>query len=171
MPTEPDTRKRLAGLIEQRRRELRLTYDQVAQRGRISLKALYGARTGSHGLRADTKAGIEDGLDWERGSVDRIEAGGDPVPVTRARPAPVTAVAEVPPAAARVLSAHGAQAEAAVAREAVEIERARGAWRTAWAVGHPGARLGDIPAPPGAALFGQGSEGSRPVGRLRPGHG
>ena len=88
MTTQPSARARLAALMDERRLELRLTWQDVADRGGISLRALANARTGDAEIRPLTQAGIEGGLQWERGSVARILAGGDPVPgvTIRCRP-------------------------------------------------------------------------------------
>ena len=97
MTTQPSARARLAGLMDERRLELRLTWQDVAERGGISLRALANARTGDAEIRPLTQAGIEGGLQWERGSVARILAGGDPLPLGDV-PAPRSPV-QVPSAA------------------------------------------------------------------------
>lgn len=83
----PEARKRLADLMEQRLVDLRLTWREVAETGDISYEALRAARNGTGDIRRTTQAGIDDGLRWERGSVGRVLAGGDPVPLD-APPAP-----------------------------------------------------------------------------------
>ena len=101
----PEARERLAELMEQRMADLRLTWREVAETGDISYEALRAARNGSGDIRRNTQAGIEAGLRWERGSVARILAGGDPVPLGGA-------VVTLPPAAvprarlAEVLALH-----------------------------------------------------------------
>ena len=103
----PEARERLAELMEQRMADLRLTWREVAETGDISYEALRAARNGSGDIRRNTQAGIEAGLRWERGSVARILAGGDPVPLGGA-------VVTLPPAAvprarlAEVLALRGA---------------------------------------------------------------
>ncbi len=84
--TNPETRKRLATFMDQRRLDLRLTWREVAETGGISYEALRAARNGEGGMRPLTQAAIENGLQWERGSVARILAGGDPVPLRPAAP-------------------------------------------------------------------------------------
>jgi transcriptional regulator with XRE-family HTH domain len=74
-------RARLAMLMDERRRDLRLTWDQVAGRAGINRETLRQIRTGSGNIRPLSATGIEDALEWDRGSIDRILAGGDPAPV------------------------------------------------------------------------------------------
>ena len=86
MPTTPDARHRLAELMEDRRLELGLRWQDVVDAAtaagfKVSLKALHSVRTGTAGLRPLTQRGIEAGLRWEPGSVQAIEDGGDPVPL------------------------------------------------------------------------------------------
>ena len=78
----PEARKRLADLMDQRRVDLRLTWREVAEAGGISYEALRAARSGPGDIRLLTQAAIEDGLHWERGSIARTLAGGEPVPVS-----------------------------------------------------------------------------------------
>jgi hypothetical protein len=81
MPIDPDKRQHLAAVMERRRLELRLTWQEVAERGGISLRALSSARTGPGDIRPLTRRGIDKGLGWTEGSgVDRILAGRDPLP-------------------------------------------------------------------------------------------
>ena len=88
----PEARKRLADLMEQRRVSLRLTWREVAEAAGISYEALRNARNGTAAIAALTQAGIEDGLRWERGSIAHVLDGGDPVPAGElASPEPVTA--------------------------------------------------------------------------------
>src|ERR1017187_678062 len=81
MPISPEARQRLRDLIDHRRLELRLRWQDVATAGGISLKALHSVRTGNAGIAAPTRGGIEDGLRWQSGSVDSILEGGDPTPL------------------------------------------------------------------------------------------
>ena len=74
---EPDVRARLADLMDQRRRDLRLTWDQVAARADIHRETLRQIRNGSSDtIRPLSAAGLEDALEWERGSIDTILRGG-----------------------------------------------------------------------------------------------
>jgi hypothetical protein len=74
---DPDARARLAELMDQRRRDLRLTWDQVAARADIHRETLRQIRSGSSGtIRPLSATGIEDALEWGRGSIDAILHGG-----------------------------------------------------------------------------------------------
>ena len=72
MPITPEARQRLATRMEERRRELRLRWQDVAEDGQVSLKTLHSVRVGTGGIAALTETGIEDGLHWPRGTVARI---------------------------------------------------------------------------------------------------
>jgi hypothetical protein len=87
MPIAPEARQRLARLMDDRRRDLRLRWQDVAKAGGISLKTLHSVRTGEAGIAPLTESGIEDGLRWEAGSVATILAGGDPLPLDARVPA------------------------------------------------------------------------------------
>lgn len=92
MPIESDQRQRLAAVMEDRRLELRLTWQQVAERGDISLRALSSARAGSGDIRPLTRRGIDKGLQWVEGrGVDAILAGHDPQPAIPEPTLPVAA--------------------------------------------------------------------------------
>jgi hypothetical protein len=80
MPIAPEARQRLARLMDERRRELRLRWQDVAEAGGISLKTLHNVRVGGDGIAPLTERGIETGLRWETGSIGAVLAGGDPVP-------------------------------------------------------------------------------------------
>jgi hypothetical protein len=76
MPTQPEERRRLAALMDERRLELGLRWQEVASAGGISLRALNNARTGDREIRPLTRRGIERGLRWAPGSIERILSGG-----------------------------------------------------------------------------------------------
>jgi hypothetical protein len=78
MPTVRNDRARLAALMNERRVDLGLRWADVAALGGISAETLRAVRRDPGPLRDLTKAGIENGLQWQRGSVDRILAGGEP---------------------------------------------------------------------------------------------
>lgn len=80
-------RERLALLMDDRRRELRLTWDQVAAAAGVNRETLRLIRQGDGQIRPLTKDGIEDALQWQRDSIDAILAGGDPTPIGQ-KPAP-----------------------------------------------------------------------------------
>ena len=87
-----DNRRYLAGHMERRQVELGLTWKQIADAGGISYEAVRAVRHGTADIRAQTRHGIDTGLRWTPGSVDRILSGGDPEPLPAARPAPVREV-------------------------------------------------------------------------------
>jgi transcriptional regulator with XRE-family HTH domain len=74
---DPDARARLADLMDQRRRDLRLTWDQVASRAGIHRETLRQIRAGTGALRPLSATGIEDALEWDRGSIDTLLADGE----------------------------------------------------------------------------------------------
>ena len=93
MPNAPGARQRLAELMDERRRELRLRWQDVAETGGLSLKTLHSVRTGTAGIAPLTERGIEVGLRWEAGSVGAVLTGGEPQP---ARVPPLAAVPAAP---------------------------------------------------------------------------
>jgi hypothetical protein len=83
-------RQRLARIMDERRRFLRLTWDQVADRGSISYETIRQVRSGSQEIRGLTKRGIEIGLGWTPGSLDRALEGGTPTPTAQTETQPAT---------------------------------------------------------------------------------
>jgi hypothetical protein len=81
-----EARERLTRAIEDRRDFLRIKWQDIAQRAVFSIATLGRVRRGEGELTADTKSGLEDALEWERGSVDAILAGGEPIPRQPAQP-------------------------------------------------------------------------------------
>jgi hypothetical protein len=79
MPESPN-RQRLAELMEERRKDLHLRWQDVAERSGLSLKTLHSVRSSDKRVAELTKTSIEDGLRWEHGSIDLVLAGGEPVP-------------------------------------------------------------------------------------------
>lgn len=86
METRGDPRQWLAARMEERRLELRLYWSDVADRAGVTTEALRQVRQGQHGIKPMTKTGIEQGLRWERGSVDAVLEGGDPTPLPATGP-------------------------------------------------------------------------------------
>lgn len=76
-------RQRLARLMDERRQDLRLTWEVVAQRAGMSREGLRRTREGERAMRVLTKRGIEDALYWAPGSVDAVLDGGEPTPIPR----------------------------------------------------------------------------------------
>lgn len=72
--------------MDKRRVDLRLHWADVAERADVTTETLRQVRRGSQDIRALTRAAIEEGLQWERGSIDAILAGGDPTPLSEPEP-------------------------------------------------------------------------------------
>jgi hypothetical protein len=74
-----DGRQRLARLMDERRAELALDWNDVAQRAGITKEGLRTVRDGTAlNPRPKTRRGIERALHWASGSFDRVLDGGDP---------------------------------------------------------------------------------------------
>lgn len=71
---------RLDRAIEERRLDLDLSLNEVAQLAKISPATLRAIRRGTTQPTPLTKRRLEDALRWERGSIDAVDAGGDPTP-------------------------------------------------------------------------------------------
>ena len=76
-----DTRQRLADLMERRRLDLDLRWEDVSRNGGVSLNTLFRARNGSADILPLTGRKIDKGLRWQPGSIDAILDGGDPTPL------------------------------------------------------------------------------------------
>ena len=74
------TTHRLGDLMDERRRELRLRWRDVAVLSGVSYEGIRAVRNGTGDIRMLTQRGIEDALQWERGSIRSVLDGGDPVP-------------------------------------------------------------------------------------------
>ena len=79
MPGEPGSETRLARLMNERRLDLGLRWDQVAAISGVSDSGLRLLRRADSVPRELTQRGIERALRWQPGSVLRIISGGDPV--------------------------------------------------------------------------------------------
>jgi hypothetical protein len=64
--------------MDARRRDLRLTWDEVATRAGINRETLRQIRIGNGDIRPLSATGIEDALGWDRGSIKTTLAGGEP---------------------------------------------------------------------------------------------
>lgn len=73
--------------MDERRGDLGRTWRQVAADAGVSVNTLMRNAENPEGIRTTTKKGIERALRWDRGSIDRIAAGLDPVPLAEASPA------------------------------------------------------------------------------------
>jgi hypothetical protein len=109
---------RLGRLVAERRQELRLSIEAAAKRGKINRLTWRSIEAGEERERRDTTfPGVEEALEWERGSVDRIMRGGTPAEID---PPP----AQVPDAvedAARLLSLVRSQFGEVVYEEALKV--------------------------------------------------
>jgi hypothetical protein len=167
MPAQSPQRQRLRTLMEARREELRLPWTEVAAAGGTSVKTISNVRIGEQGILPETRHMIETGLRWAPGSIEAILAGGDPAPL--------------PPGASRVPPGrHARQPDsqwppapqpdgqwlpplpgdqlAAAWPYFAEITEDLRLWTARYAQEHPGVAPADIPEPPGAELFGTGTD-------------
>lgn len=80
MDITPEARQRLAGLMEERRLDLELTWREVALRAGLSYESVRALRAGDEGNPQPlTLRKIDKGLEWRPGSSRRIlYEGGDP---------------------------------------------------------------------------------------------
>ena len=133
MPSNPEARHRLAELMEARQRELRLRWQDVAETGNVSLRALQAARLGDAEIRPLTQRGIEDGLRWPAGYIQAVLDGKEPnlggdaahppaSASTRPEPPPDEPPEPVPPAVASAISSLVASLTPAIE---VEVRRTR----------------------------------------------
>ncbi len=79
MTAQDPGRQRLATAMNRRRAALGIRWQEVAQRGGISIPTLRRARNSDDPLTIDTIIAIERGLNWEEGHVEAI-LGGAPEP-------------------------------------------------------------------------------------------
>ena len=78
MEAEDPARRRLSALMDKRRADLRLRWDDVAVRAEVSVAHLRRVRGSQAPLTPFVAAAIEDALEWSRGSIERILQGGEP---------------------------------------------------------------------------------------------
>ncbi|WP_051761349.1 hypothetical protein [Microbispora rosea] len=81
MPRDTAERTRLADAMDQRRIELGLRWEHIAEKARISTTHLRKFRRGDAGISSVVEAALEDALQWEHGSMATIRDGGEPTPV------------------------------------------------------------------------------------------
>lgn len=74
-------RQKLAGEMEERRRQLRVNWTEVARRAGKSPQNLLRIRNGEISVTDDAAEGIDEALYWRPGSVHAILAGGEPDPM------------------------------------------------------------------------------------------
>ena len=122
--------QRLGGLVGERRGDLGLTQEDVRAAGGPST-ATQRLIEGGHQSRYQPVilSRLESALGWQRGSVRRILAGGDPV-LANPEPAPVTAAGAValPPAAATSSATAADEVTRAVVVAAIGPRRVRQVW-------------------------------------------
>lgn len=112
--------------MEDRCLELRLRWQDVANAGNVSLRALQSARLGTAEIRPLTQRGIEDGLRWPPGYIQAVLDGKEPAlrppePASTG-PEPHGPAQPVPPA---VATAIGALVASLVPAIEVEVRRAQ----------------------------------------------
>lgn len=79
------TQTRLGQEMDARRVELGMSWKQLARAaGDLAISTIDAYRFGDRKPSAVKRAQLEDALEWERGSIDQVLAGGEAVP--RARP-------------------------------------------------------------------------------------
>jgi hypothetical protein len=104
--------------MTERRDELGLYWNDVAERAGLTKEGLRTVRAGIGTMRPPTKRGIEAALRWTRGSVDRILEGGAPVALEEeAVRGPVPPASTAVPAVPAVLTAGAASAPGEAAPE------------------------------------------------------
>jgi ribosomal protein L30/L7E len=64
--------------MDQRRRDLGMAWSRIAADAGITVETLRALRRGANEPSNLTKSGIERALQWGRGSVDKVLAGGEP---------------------------------------------------------------------------------------------
>lgn len=78
MAQEPH--KRLDDALSDRRLDLGMRWNQVAQAAGVSPEALRAIRRGSYRPSPDTARALDNALRWEPGSVQAVLDGGEPTP-------------------------------------------------------------------------------------------
>ncbi|MFI6496818.1 hypothetical protein [Nonomuraea typhae] len=83
--TDPAARAHLAETMDDRRVQLGLTWNQVAEKAGLTKEGLRSVRQETRKMMPLTKRGIEDALRWAAGSIDLVLAGNVPQVAVRAR--------------------------------------------------------------------------------------
>lgn len=73
-------REFLGETVLDRRQDLRLSKEEAARRGGMSVKTWTAVEDGKP-VRTTTYVGVEDALEWKRGSVSAVLDGGDATPL------------------------------------------------------------------------------------------
>lgn len=79
-------RQQLAEEMNERRRQLRMKWTEVARRAGMTPQNLLRIRNGEISVTDDAADGLDHALLWQRDSVHQILAGGKPVPLDVPRP-------------------------------------------------------------------------------------
>lgn len=87
-PRAPAPLERLARLMEERTRELDMTWQDVAAAGGPAVRTLNNIRNGRSVPDHATRPKLDAALRWQPGSVRAILDGGDPVPLDGPAPQP-----------------------------------------------------------------------------------
>lgn len=88
---EPAARRRVAAAIKDRREAKRLRQEDVSAAGGPSKAVMFQLENAAEKGYSDATIGkLEDALQWRRGSVAAIVAGGDPTPLDEPAPQPPT---------------------------------------------------------------------------------
>ena len=100
MPPRPPGRANLAKLMDDRRIELGLTWEQVADAAGLRYETLRAVRNKDSAIRPLTRRAIATALRWSPNSVDLILDGGDPDPLPEQAAAQAGPRPQDPPAPA-----------------------------------------------------------------------
>ncbi|MFF4417000.1 hypothetical protein ACFYY8_31150 [Streptosporangium sp. NPDC001559] len=78
--TDESARLRLADAMDGRRKELRLRWEEIAERAEISGTHLRRIRRGESGFTDLVEVRLEEALLWSPGSIKAVLGGGEPTP-------------------------------------------------------------------------------------------
>lgn len=84
MSTDGD-RERLDEAMKERRKELRIQWNRVAELAGMTYGNLHKIRTGQIAISEDAAYGLEIALQWTHGSIDAVLAGGTPTKIDEAK--------------------------------------------------------------------------------------
>lgn len=96
------TTRDIKSWIEERRVELGLTIDELAERSGVARGTIYNLYNGRNPWNSKKQA-LEDALGWTRGSIDTVRAGGSPTLVVTAESISPVVDEEPPPVNAEML--------------------------------------------------------------------
>lgn len=116
--------ERLDAAMDERRLDLNMTWQDVAQEASVSAAALRAMRTGVNTPSPLTRRRLEDALRWQRGSIEAILEGGSPTPIDVGHAADADEITD-----ARLDRLEGLLAEATRIAEEIRGERRQGGGR------------------------------------------